>query len=129
MAAPAPLHPVRHIGCCDTSPSQHATAHAKETGHPVIRSFEPGEAWFWSLPERGLLRDRPGPRRARITTRGSRPSLARRGASPRDWRVEAQLVNVVTRGFTGRRRDDPKLPPGQYLEHGFPVLQAGPPRR
>jgi len=35
-------------------------------------------------------------------------------------------VNVVTRGFTGRRRDDPKLPPGQYLEHGFPVLQAGP---
>ena len=35
-------------------------------------------------------------------------------------------MNVVTRGFTGRRRDDPKLPPGQYLEHGFPVLQAGP---
>ena len=33
---------------------------------------------------------------------------------------------VVTRGFTGRRRDDPKLPPGQYLEHTFPVLQAGP---
>ncbi len=39
-----------HIGCCDTSPSQHATAHAKETGHPVIRSFEPGESWFWSYP-------------------------------------------------------------------------------
>jgi DMSO/TMAO reductase YedYZ molybdopterin-dependent catalytic subunit len=35
-------------------------------------------------------------------------------------------MNVVTRGFTGRRREDPKLPPGQYLEHGFPVLQAGP---
>ncbi len=52
-----------HIGCCDTSPSQHATAHAKETGHPVIRSFEPGETWFWSYPERGLLRDGPGPRR------------------------------------------------------------------
>ena len=39
-----------HIGCCDTSPSQHATAHSKETGHPVIRSFEPGETWFWSYP-------------------------------------------------------------------------------
>jgi Zn-finger in ubiquitin-hydrolases and other protein len=37
-----------HIGCCDTSPSQHATAHAKATGHPFIRSFEPGETWFWN---------------------------------------------------------------------------------
>ncbi len=36
-----------HIGCCDTSPSQHASAHAKATGHPIIRSFEPGESWFW----------------------------------------------------------------------------------
>jgi len=35
-------------------------------------------------------------------------------------------MSIVTRGFTGRRRDDPKLPPGQYLEHTFPVLQAGP---
>jgi hypothetical protein len=38
-----------HIGCCDTSPSQHATAHWKATGHPFIRSFEPGETWFWSF--------------------------------------------------------------------------------
>jgi hypothetical protein len=37
-----------HIGCCDTSPSQHATAHSKQSGHPIIRSFEPGEEWFWS---------------------------------------------------------------------------------
>jgi hypothetical protein len=36
-----------HIGCCDNSPSRHATAHARATGHPVIRSFEPGEDWFW----------------------------------------------------------------------------------
>ncbi|MGY2704335.1 MULTISPECIES: UBP-type zinc finger domain-containing protein [unclassified Nocardioides] len=36
-----------HVGCCDTSPMQHATAHFRETGHPVIRSFEPGEEWFW----------------------------------------------------------------------------------
>ncbi len=35
-------------------------------------------------------------------------------------------MSVVSRGFTGRRRDEPKLPPGQYLERGFPVLQAGP---
>jgi hypothetical protein len=36
-----------HIGCCDSSPSQHATKHFKTTGHTVIRSFEPGEEWFW----------------------------------------------------------------------------------
>jgi Zn-finger in ubiquitin-hydrolases and other protein len=36
-----------HVGCCDTSPAQHATAHFQATGHPVIRSFEPGEEWFF----------------------------------------------------------------------------------
>src|SRR5207342_459711 len=35
-----------HVGCCDTSPSQHATAHFRETGHPVIRSYGPGEDGF-----------------------------------------------------------------------------------
>ena len=37
-----------HIGCCDSSPAQHASAHAAATGHPVIRSYEPREDWFWS---------------------------------------------------------------------------------
>jgi len=36
-----------HIGCCDSSPNRHATAHVHATGHPVIRSAEPGEDWFW----------------------------------------------------------------------------------
>ena len=36
-----------HIGCCDSSPAQHASRHAAEAGHPLIRSFEPGEDWFW----------------------------------------------------------------------------------
>ena len=36
-----------HIGCCDSSPGQHATAHARATSHPIMRSFEPGENWFW----------------------------------------------------------------------------------
>jgi len=38
-----------HIGCCDSSPSQHATAHYEATGHPVMQSFEPGEDWFWDF--------------------------------------------------------------------------------
>lgn len=37
-----------HVGCCDTSPSQHATAHARSSGHPIVQSFEPGEHWFWN---------------------------------------------------------------------------------
>ena len=37
-----------HVGCCDSSPSRHATGHFHETGHPVMQSFEPGEDWFWN---------------------------------------------------------------------------------
>lgn len=36
-----------HIGCCDSSPAQHATGHWHETQHPVIASFEPDENWFF----------------------------------------------------------------------------------
>lgn len=36
-----------HIGCCDSSPSQHASEHARQGGHSIVRSFEPGEDWFW----------------------------------------------------------------------------------
>lgn len=38
-----------HVGCCDTSPSQHATHHFEDTGHPIMTSFEPGEDWFWDF--------------------------------------------------------------------------------
>jgi hypothetical protein len=36
-----------HVGCCDSSPGRHATAHALASGHPVIRSIQPGEDWSW----------------------------------------------------------------------------------
>jgi hypothetical protein len=36
-----------HIGCCDSSPAKHATAHFHETGHPLVQSYEPGEDWWW----------------------------------------------------------------------------------
>jgi len=35
------------VGCCDDSPNKHATAHAHESGHPLIRSLEPREDWSW----------------------------------------------------------------------------------
>lgn len=36
-----------HVGCCDSSPRRHATAHFHATGHPIVRSVEPGESWRW----------------------------------------------------------------------------------
>jgi uncharacterized UBP type Zn finger protein len=44
------------IGCCDDSPNRHATAHHRATGHPIIRSIEPGENWSWCYPDELMLR-------------------------------------------------------------------------
>jgi hypothetical protein len=44
-----------HVGCCDNSPRQHATAHFHATSHPLMRSFEPGEDWAWCYPDSLLL--------------------------------------------------------------------------
>ncbi|CAB4728463.1 unannotated protein [freshwater metagenome] len=36
-----------HVGCCDSSPGQHATEHFHDATHPVMQSAEPGEDWRW----------------------------------------------------------------------------------
>jgi uncharacterized UBP type Zn finger protein len=36
-----------HVGCCDSSPNRHATAHFRQSTHPIVRSIEPGEDWSW----------------------------------------------------------------------------------
>ena len=36
-----------HVGCCDQSEGRHARAHHESTGHPIMRSHEPGEVWGW----------------------------------------------------------------------------------
>ena len=35
------------VGCCDSSPNRHASAHHREVGHPIVQSYEPGEDWWW----------------------------------------------------------------------------------
>ena len=55
-----------HVGCCDSSPGRHATAHHLATGHPLVQSFEPGETWFWCYADRRLFEvpdAAPAPRR------------------------------------------------------------------
>jgi hypothetical protein len=73
-----------HIGCCDTSPSQHATAHGAATGHPVIRSFEPGEEWFWNFETNEFYDS--GPELAPPEHHpASQPVPGPTGRVPRDW--------------------------------------------
>ena len=43
-----------YVGCCDSSPRRHATAHFAATGHPVMRSFEAGESWRWCFLDETL---------------------------------------------------------------------------
>jgi hypothetical protein len=72
-----------HVGCCDDSLSQHATAHYEASGHPYIQSFEPGESWFYSYatqesydgPELAGPSDHPA----------SQPTPGPAGRVPRDW--------------------------------------------
>jgi uncharacterized UBP type Zn finger protein len=40
-----------HVGCCMSSEGQHAMAHFRETGHPIVSSHEPGEVWRWCWPD------------------------------------------------------------------------------
>lgn len=42
-------------GCCDSSTGRHARAHFDATGHPLMRSIEPGETWAWCYPDEAYL--------------------------------------------------------------------------
>jgi uncharacterized UBP type Zn finger protein len=50
-----------HVGCCDSSPNRHATAHYRQTQHPLIQSFESGEDWGWCYVEELLVEPAPVP--------------------------------------------------------------------
>lgn len=73
-----------HIGCCDSSPSQHAKGHAAAAGHPVINSFEPGESWFWSYQTSEFFES--GPALAAPDSHPlDQPVPGPAGRVPRDW--------------------------------------------
>ena len=73
-----------HVGCCDTSPSQHASGHAEATGHPVIRSFEPGEAWFYDYRDDAVSEQ--GPALAPpLSHPADQPAPGPAGRVPADW--------------------------------------------
>jgi hypothetical protein len=72
-----------HVGCCDSSPSQHASHHAHDQKHPIAQSYEPGEDWFWNYAT-GEEVDGPPlapPRHHPL----SQPVPGPAGKVPRDW--------------------------------------------
>lgn len=73
-----------HIGCCDSSPAQHATAHYRDTGHPIMVSFEPGERWGWDFQTEAVIKHGPdlAPPTDRPQDQGS-PAPAER--VPENW--------------------------------------------
>jgi len=73
-----------HVGCCDTSPAQHATAHYQASGHPIIQSYEPGESWFWNYATDDYY---DGPELAAPDSHPlDQPTPGPSGRVPADWR-------------------------------------------
>jgi len=72
-----------HVGCCDSSPSQHTRRHAESTGHPIAQSYEPGEDWFWNFQTEEEVDGPPlaPPRHHPL----SQPTPGPAGRVPRDW--------------------------------------------
>ncbi|MEU8509810.1 UBP-type zinc finger domain-containing protein [Streptomyces brevispora] len=72
-----------HIGCCDSSPAQHATRHAHESGHAFLTSFEPGEDWFWNT---GTQEYYDGPGLAPPSSHpAAQPTPGPAGRVPKNW--------------------------------------------
>jgi hypothetical protein len=75
-----------HVGCCDSSPHQHARLHAEATGHTVIRSFEPGEEWFYDFASDETFAH--GPELAPPAHHPEdQPAPGPRGRVPADWQA------------------------------------------
>ncbi len=81
-----------HIGCCDDSPSRHASAHWRSTGHPVIRSFEPGEDWYWDYgrDEYYVRPDGSADLAAPLSRPAGQSVPGPRERVPKDWMTQLQ---------------------------------------
>jgi hypothetical protein len=79
-----------NIGCCDSSPGKHATAHFAETGHPIMTSFEPGEEWFWDY-RTGTFTD-PAALAPPLSHPAEQPAPGPAGRVPDDWQKAARMA-------------------------------------
>ena len=75
-----------HVGCCDNSPMQHATAHNRDSGHRVLQSFEPGENWFYDYATEEFFE---GPQLAAPDSHpADQPVPGPAGKVPADWQYK-----------------------------------------
>jgi hypothetical protein len=49
-----------HVGCCDSSPGQHATGHHHDTSHPMVRTLQPGQDWVWCYVDEVTMKQDAG---------------------------------------------------------------------
>ena len=109
-----------HVGCCDSSPNKHASAHYASVGHPVMSSYEPGEDWVWCFqdevalmvpdlpyvltPVTAATTEGPAVSRAVILTVDDDPSVSR--AVARDLRRQYGENHRVLRASSGAEAMD-----------------------
>jgi Zn-finger in ubiquitin-hydrolases and other protein len=43
------------VGCCDSSPNRHASAHARQSSHPIVTSAQPGEDWSYCYVDEAMF--------------------------------------------------------------------------
>lgn len=51
-----------HVGCCDSSPNRHATAHYNQEQHPIVQSYEPTDSWWWCYLDEVVFEVEGGPK-------------------------------------------------------------------
>jgi hypothetical protein len=72
------------VGCCDSSPAQHAREHYQATGHKLVQSYEQDEDWFYDFDSGRMFL---GPKLAGPTEHPEdQPVPGPRGRVPTDWR-------------------------------------------
>jgi len=89
-----------HVGCCDSSPGRHATAHHQATSHPMVRSLQPGHDWVWCYVDEVTMRHVKG-----------------------DW-VEVDLFFEVGNGYMREHVEaggDPNVGEDHIHGKGFPL--------
>ena len=83
VVPPAPLRALRPHRLLRSIPSQHGSKHAKTERHPIIRSFEPDEDWFYDY---GQDEYAEGPDLAPPDHHPlNQPTPGPAGRVPRDW--------------------------------------------
>ncbi|WP_367272725.1 UBP-type zinc finger domain-containing protein [Amaricoccus sp.] len=94
-----------HVGCCDSSPSRHATAHFPAAGHPVIEGYDPPEGWGWRYVDAAFvdLPDQtPGTARSRASSEDIRGPEHSPYAKSSTWTIFTREQCRIRPAHSGR---------------------------